>query len=150
MASKPPAAKPATPAPPQFSAAELQAIKRIAAAAEKTRDELQPGVHPVDVTLRIAGDLFVAIDTPTTSTSKPDLVDVLALTLAHVQSRTRQRVFDAVLKAWPGREKLKLPTEAQELARCLVGALTETSTKARRGNVTGNIAATRCAKLSAA
>jgi hypothetical protein len=109
--------------------------------ATATRDELSPGEHEIDVTLRVCGNVTVGHDSETAATVTPSADVLLGVVLAKLNTATR----DAILRELPadfaaaGQDYPIVPPAIVEQAEALTASLRRKVTQHRRGAVSGKL-----------
>lgn len=124
---------------------EVCAINAVFGKEAKTwRDSLTPGLNqPVDVLLRIVGQLDVGDDQPRTETSKPQLLPVLAVVFDELGPKSRVKVREALVRRLgsqnAGRDAREPDAEASGFANATIELLTIREPKTVRGNVVAKL-----------
>lgn len=130
--------------PLELSALELHALKIAGKKADDVREDLEADTdpQPVDFLLHITGEITVAGDSDYIGQLKPELGDVLALTLSTLGPRARKQLADDLSTAYakaPAGESPAVHTDHREAAEKLLRKLNRPEEKHRRGAVGGII-----------
>lgn len=124
---------------------EWHALAIAAKAAANYRDQLQPAeeASPVDVTVRLTGDVHVGGPQNATCTEGVKLGTLLAICLGSLPPRYRQAAIEAAAERSStfvaGGDEPELTKEEKLLAAQVAERCTRKQVVARRGSVTGHI-----------
>ncbi|HWC88806.1 MAG TPA: hypothetical protein VG433_04105, partial [Pirellulales bacterium] len=104
----------------------------------------------VDFVIRVGGYLNVGADTKYRSNEKPDLQTLLGIVLDELGPKTREKVVAALLKRARSDKKAdQVPDEVSLGVGKLIGQLTIAGEATRAGAVSGHIAGSMVAPMSA-
>lgn len=145
----------------QLSALEWLAVKIVGRDADKRRHEVEPGkAQPVDLLLRIQGNVDVANDGSTTTTDKPTAEHLLAFLLSKMTTE-QQSVVDgyfadlvSAMKQQDPKAPVTLPDVKEghvAMAHVMIEAVTHRTKSPKRGTTKGqfNVGLVELGKLSA-
>ncbi|QDU62156.1 hypothetical protein Pan216_30230 [Planctomycetes bacterium Pan216] len=110
---------------------------------KKTRDDLKPGVYPVDFRARITGELTVGFNTSGVTNKAPDAKTVAALLLARMSRKQRNAFAQELADAKHEATTVDTDPEFMKEAAQVVELLTRAEPSSKRGSVTGSFTVTR-------
>jgi hypothetical protein len=123
---------------------EILALKALSGSvADKVRDDVSAGDHPVDLTIHFKGKLYVAANGETPDKTKPDLAVLAVLFLQAIPEEAREPFLRKLRSDHDKLERFPLPDPAvAKRLETFIEDLTVTKMKPKRGAVTAMIETT--------
>ena len=126
-----------------LSPAEIHALTVLARGSKHYRDSLTPGVHPIDMTLKITGRVIVGDDIATHTSATPDQDKLIAYLLDQIGPEWRDRIVAELPERFEAAGQKMPEATAESLAKATL-MLAQLRTKKpcnRKGAVRGDLTA---------
>lgn len=122
-----------------LSAADWHALHVVGKEAAHVRSDLQPGQHPVDVTVRIRGTLKVGRDSDGATSVTPSANELLAVVLSKLNAVTREKILRELPNEFEanGNQMPEVETSLVDAAAGMLSRLRRKVDQHRKGAVTG-------------